>query len=142
MRDIEITQIDQLKQTLPETIFKRCQYVVEENERVVQAKTALKKNNIVLLGKLMYQSHEGLKNLYEVSCAELDFLVAFTKNKSYILGSRMMGGGFGGCTISIIASDQKKKFVEKVTAAYQQQFGIALSPYSVSIEDGAHIISI
>jgi len=141
LRDVKASEIDQLETLLPSVIFKRCQYVVEENERVIKAKAALQKKDIITLGKLMFQSHEGLKNLYEVSCAELDFLVDCAKKEPAVLGSRMMGGGFGGSTISIIASNEKAAFVDKVALAYQQQFGIELSPYTVAIEDGAHIVS-
>jgi len=141
LRDVKPSEMNQLKTLLPSTIFKRCQYVIEENERVLKAKSTLQKNDLITLGKLMFQSHEGLKNLYEVSCEELDFLVDCAKKEPFILGSRMMGGGFGGSTISIIKSNLRANFVERILIAYKQQFGIELSPYSITIEDGAHIIS-
>ncbi len=141
LREIPAKDLEKIKLILPSLIFNRCQHVIEENERVLSACTALQKHDLNSLGKLMYQSHKSLKNLYEVSCAELDFLVDFAKKEPAVLGSRMMGGGFGGSTISIVKSDETANFIEQVSLAYQQQFGIDLTPYSVTIEDGASIIS-
>jgi galactokinase len=93
------------------------------------------------LGELIYASHFSLQNDYKVSCAELDFLVQETINKEFILGSRMMGGGFGGCTINIIELSKVDAFVEEVSESYRNEFGIDLTKYSVSIEDGTHAVS-
>ncbi len=126
---------------MPEVIFRRCHHVVTENNRVLAASDALKRGNIKKLGELIYQSHFSLQNDYEVSCSELDFLVQLTIDKDYILGSRMMGGGFGGCTLNIIDKKQVNHFIELASKQYRDQFGIDLTPYSVSIENGAKLIA-
>ena len=104
------------------------------------ATNALLEENYVLLGDLMYQSHYSLQNDYEVSCPELNFLVEKTLSKGYILGSRMMGGGFGGCTINIIENKMIDEFWDEVSTQYKGHFGIDLSPIEVAIGDGARVI--
>lgn len=136
LRDINLDQLLTKKEALPEIIFRRCRHVVSENERVLRATKALQAGDQAALGELMYQSHFSLQNDYEVSCPELDYLVRATIDKDYVLGSRMMGGGFGGCTINIIERSRKDEFLEKISQAYAATFGIDLTPYTVSIEDG------
>lgn len=137
LRDVSLDMLSPMKNSLPERIFRRCHHVVAENKRVQQATQALLEGQHNQLGQLMYQSHFSLQNDYEVSCPELDFLVQQTVDKGYILGSRMMGGGFGGCTINIINQKFKQHFVEEASGAYWKQFHIHLDVYAVSIEDGA-----
>ena len=84
----------------------------------------------------MYSSHKGLKDLYEVSCSELDYIVDFTKKLNYVLGSRMMGGGFGGCTINLIEKNHIDTFVEDVSKNYLKTFGKNLTPIKVNIGNG------
>lgn len=141
LRDVSMGQLEALKNNFDETHFNRCKYVIEENTRTLKAKESLQQNNLTRLGALMYQSHKGLQNLYEVSCPELDFLVDAAKTEKAIIGSRMMGGGFGGSTISIISKQAIGKFVETVSKAYKTKFGIDLTPYIVSIENGASVIT-
>ena len=88
----------------------------------------------------MYKSHEGLKNLYEVSCKELDFLVDHSKKHNYVLGSRMMGGGFGGCTINLIKEDNIKSYIKLVSEKYLNKFQKKLTPIEISIENGINTI--
>ena len=88
----------------------------------------------------MYKSHEGLKNLYEVSCEELDFLVDYSKKYNYVLGSRMMGGGFGGCTINLIKEDHVQSYIEIVSQKYLNKFQKTLTPIEISIENGINTI--
>lgn len=88
----------------------------------------------------MYQSHFSLQNDYEVSCPELDFLVQQTLDKNYILGNRMMGGGFGDCTINVIEKTQVETFKKIAAEQYHQKFGVRLTPYEVAIEDGAGLL--
>lgn len=140
LRDISYKEFSTSKDKLPDLIAKRCRHVILENGRVLLATQALKKKNFHKLGELIYQSHNSLQNDYEVSCEELDFLVQLTKDKEYILGSRMMGGGFGGCTLNIINKHSVDKFIDIATTSYRQQFGIDLSPYSVFIENGSSIV--
>ena len=85
---------------------------------------------------MMFQTHDGLKNLYEVSCKELDFLVDAARENKQVIGSRLMGGGFGGCTINIVKSEGAYSFVEKIIDDYKKQFDIEAESYKVKIVDG------
>ena len=120
--------------------FKRALYVSQENQRVLKSTKLLKSSNFVDFGKIMYKSHEGLKNLYEVSCKELDFLVDYSKKYNYVLGSRMMGGGFGGCTINLIKEDYIKSYIKIVSEKYFNKFKNKLTAIEISIEDGIKTI--
>ena len=140
LRDVSYDMLEQASTDLPSTIFNRCKHIVSENDRVLQATQALLNKDFVQLGKLVYQSHFSLQNDYEVSCKELDFLVQKTLDKNYILGSRMMGGGFGGCTISIIEKDKVDQFTELAAKNYRTYSGTDLTPYTVSIENGTQSI--
>lgn len=121
--------------------FKRAKYVIEEIERTKAACDDLKMYQLTAFGKKMFETHDGLSKLYEVSCPELDFLVAFVQNNDMVLGARMMGGGFGGCTINIIKSSEVATIIKEITEAYQKSTGKQLQHYLVSIEDGATIVS-
>jgi len=123
------------------TIYRRCKYVVEENNRLLTACVDLKKGNLAELGRKMYASHRGLSRDYEVSCPELDFLVDQVKNNRGVLGARMMGGGFGGCTLNIVREEELEELLEKVTYAYRKETGLPLSYYVASIENGTELIS-
>jgi galactokinase len=136
LRDVSMEQLLENKNLLSHSVYRRCHHVVSENQRVIEATEVMKNGDHKALGQLIYQSHFSLQNDYEVSCKELDFLVQQTMNKDYVLGSRMMGGGFGGCTINIIHMDHIETFVEEVSADYKETFGVDLTPYFVSIEDG------
>ena len=91
-------------------------------------------------GRLMYDSHEGLKNLYEVSCDELDFMVDFSKEHKEILGSRLMGGGFGGCTINLILESFIDEYINKISDEYYKKYSINLESIIGSISDGICVV--
>jgi galactokinase len=124
------------KEEMGEKIYKRCLYVVEEILRTKRAGKLLKENDLIGFGQLMFQTHEGLKNLYEVSCKELDFLVDAAKQNPDVIGARLMGGGFGGCTINIIKSEGVQSFLSKIIPAYKKQFNIDAENYEVKVVDG------
>jgi len=128
--------IKEFVSSLPAKVYDRALYASQENQRTLKAVEALKGKNIKEFGKLMYASHEGLSTLYEVSCKELDFLVDYTKNLNYVLGSRMMGGGFGGCTINLLHKDQLDNFINEISNAYHKEFEVNLTPIAVNISDG------
>ena len=117
-------------------IFKRCKYVVQENQRLLGACDDLKKGDVKALGKKMFETHRGLQYDYEVSCRELDFLVDFVKNNEDVAGARMVGGGFGGCTINLVRADAVEKLVEQISTAYLKEMNLPLSVYPVSVENG------
>ena len=114
---------------------------MEENQRVLEAAESLKINDLNRLGKLLYASHQGQSLKYEVSCPELDFLVNLSKSEDHVLGARMMGGGFGGCTLNLIHKDGMDEFVEKASKAYKEKFGIELSHFVTVPSQGTLIIN-
>lgn len=140
LRDVGMGMLKHYAAGMDATVFKRCKYVIEENERLLGACDDLKQGDITALGKKMFQTHEGLQHDYEVSCKEIDFLVGFVKGNDAVAGARMMGGGFGGCSINLIKEDAVEKLVEEISTAYKKETGLTLSVYFVSIEDGACII--
>ena len=117
--------------------LKRARHAVHENQRTIQAVEALKNNNIALFGKLMNASHESLKTDYEVSCPEIDLLVDLAQSMPGVIGSRITGGGFGGCTVSIVKNDTVDRFVKEIGSAYQKETGHEAEFYIVEIGDGA-----
>ncbi|UII78718.1 galactokinase [Flagellimonas sp. CMM7] len=121
---------------LPFKIFDRLLYVVQENARTIAASEALETGNLEAFGQKLFESHEGLKNLYKVSCGELDFLVDFAQEYKGVIGSRMMGGGFGGCTINLVHKDRMDSFITEAALAYNLKFNIRLSSFTVAIGDG------
>jgi len=121
--------------------YTKCSYVVAEIARVKKAAKALKEGDLKELGELMFQTHEGLSKAYEVSCKELDFLVEQVKGLDDVLGARMMGGGFGGCTINIVKCEAIDALIEKVSKHYHEKFGLSLSAYVVQTANGSETIS-
>ncbi len=130
------------EQQMGEAIFMRCKYVVQEIDRTRQAAELLQQNDLTGFGKLMYATHEGLSKLYHVSCAELDFLVELAAANKNVIGARLMGGGFGGCTINIVADNGVDEFITHATAAYEKQFNILPEAYVVEISEGTGMINI
>ena len=121
-----------------ETRRKRAKHAVYENQRTIEAVAALKKNNITRFGELMNQSHISLRDDYEVSCDEIDVLVEEAWKIEGVIGSRITGGGFGGCTVSIVKNEAVSEFQEKIKTAYKEKTGIDCEFYIVDISDGAH----
>jgi galactokinase len=140
LRDINLQMLEEMQGQLDPVVYKRCSYIIEENERLLRGCELLEKGDIAGFGAKMYGSHEGLSAKYEVSCPELDFLVAYTKDKPYIVGARMMGGGFGGCTINLVAQDEKEAFIREISKAYKDRFSVALKTYQTSITDGTGML--
>jgi len=122
-------------------IFRRCKYVVEEKQRLLEGCEDLKRGDLRGLGLKMYATHDGLSREYEVSCPELDFLVDAVRANEAVAGARMMGGGFGGCTINIVRNEAIDKLVEDLSPAYQQATGLQLTAYIAQIEEGTTILS-
>ena len=140
LRDATIEMLE--KYVLPKDIliYNRCKYVVEENRRLISACADLENGNIEALGKKMFATHEGLKSLYEVSCPELDFLVDQVKGHPAVLGARMMGGGFGGCTINIVKEGAIESLVAMLEPLYEKHTQKQLSHYIASIEAGTSML--
>ncbi|MGN7720853.1 galactokinase [Chitinophaga sp. 22620] len=140
LRNLTSAQVEQYKDKLPPKVYDRCRYVTEENERVEKACAHLQRNELKEAGELMFASHEGLSKLYEVSCPELDFLANLARQRPEVAGARMMGGGFGGCTINLVRSSAVDAFVNFVQGEYENKYGKAPEVYVTSIEDGAKVV--
>jgi galactokinase len=138
LREVSTIQLYQYESQLEPLLYKRAKHVAEENQRVMDFVAAMAEKNWKRAGALMYASHDGLKDDYEVSCAELDFLVKFTIDIEGVTGSRMMGGGFGGCTINLVKSHAVDEVIEQVSTAYQNTYGVTPKVYIANTSDGAH----
>jgi len=140
LRDVGSGMVFSEKRHLRDVLFRRCQFVVEENKRVHFACDALKNNNLKLFGELLCQSHEGLRRLYEVTCPETDFLTENARRDPAVLGARQVGGGFGGCTLNLVRRDAVADFQERIKAAYREKWGKQLNFYAVEITNGVEAI--
>jgi galactokinase len=138
-RDCTENQVMSLKDKMTKDVYKRSLFVVKEIKRVILACEALDNGDIPTLGKLMFETHEGLSVDYEVSCAELDMIVDTLKKDEAVVGSRLMGGGFGGCTINLIKKGQEERIKKQLSALYMETFGIELKIYDVKISNGTSL---
>jgi galactokinase len=123
LRDVTADDLEHLRSELPEIIYQRCRHVVTENDRVLRAADALRSGDLLLFGKLMDESHRSLRDDYQVSCKELDLMVEFANEVEGVFGARMTGGGFGGCTINLVASDRVDAFKQYVAPRYAEAVG-------------------
>lgn len=139
LRDVTLEMLNEAKPNLDDLVYQRCKYVIEENDRVLEVCEALKENNIEKVGDIMYETHKGLSETYEVSCAELDLLVDLAKETEKVVGSRMMGGGFGGCTINLVDSKYKSDVVKYIRAEYKRRMNKEIKVYPVAISDGVKL---
>ena len=137
LRDVTMADLTNHKTELAEVVYRRCRHVISENERVLDAAKALDAADLNLFGRLMYESHRSLQQDYEVSCKELDLLVEIASSCEGVYGSRMTGGGFGGCTITLVRAHSVAAFQEKVTHAYKEKTGIMPDIYICSAAQGA-----
>lgn len=142
LRDVSLELLKRHQNEFDPVVFKRCLYVVKENLRVEEAFSALAKNNIKALGDLMNQTHIGLRDNYEVSCKELDQLFDLAQKSDDVIGARMMGGGFGGCTINVVKKGKVDSFKEEVIRDYYDVKGIDPEIYVVKIKDGTGLMQI
>ncbi|MFI3320813.1 MAG: galactokinase [Rikenellaceae bacterium] len=136
LRGVLLAQVEELKDKISDEDFHRAKYVVGEEQRVLAACEALIQGDFETVGEQMYATHEGLSKDYEVSCEELDFLAEVAKECG-VTGCRMMGGGFGGCTINLVRKDLHDSFVETVVARFQEKYGIKAGVIDVNISEGA-----
>ena len=139
LRDVDMDMLRSYKDKVSEEDFKRAEYVIEEIQRVLDVSDALEAGDYETVGEKMYETHEGMSMLYEVSCEELDFLNEIAKSCN-VTGSRVMGGGFGGCTINLVKNEFYDLFIETAKKEYQAKFGKSPKVYDVVISDGARRI--
>ena len=136
LRDVDKEMLANVKAEMREIVFRRCSFIIAENTRVLQMAKALESNNLKEVGALLYEAHEGISTGYEVSCKESDFLVDFSKANPQVLGARQTGGGFGGCTLNIVAENAVEGFVLDAATAYKKAFDIDLEWFEVSPSSG------
>ena len=141
LRDVTREELDRYAGELPDTVLQRCRHVVTENERVAQAAICLRNNDPLGFGRLMAESHRSLRDDYEVSCAELDLMVEIAGRTKGVLGSRMTGGGFGGCTINLVRSENVSQFRDMISSEYQTKTGRHPEIYVSHPAGGAEEIS-
>jgi len=136
LRDATEEMLFKFVKPFSEIVYNRCSFIVEEIQRLLNSCNDLENNNMQAFGKRMFETHAGLKDLYEVSCQELDLLVDLVKNDPNVIGARMMGGGFGGCTINLVKTEAVEALIKKVGDTYQAKTGTEMLAYVVEIEDG------
>lgn len=140
LRDVDLEKLQRHQSELPEVVYRRCRYVITEKDRLLQGCQALQNHDLETFGDLMYTTHTGLSKDYEVSCPELDFLAESARPMAEVSGTRMMGGGFGGCTINLVIGKEVDTFSKKIQKLYQERFGKTPEVYITQIEDGVTII--
>ena len=137
LRDVTMSTLERFRDKLPEVIYKRCRHVVSENSRVVEATDELEQGDLYTFGELMRGSHRSLRDDYEVSCEELDLMVDLANQANGVYGARMMGGGFGGCTVNLVQASRVDSFKEIVAKGYADFTGREPEIYVCSAEQGA-----
>lgn len=141
LRDVDLAMLETHVKPKDLEVYTKCSFVVKEIGRLLTAAEQLENGNLQGLGKLMFETHEGLSKDYEVSCKELDFLVDAVKPLDYVLGARMMGGGFGGCTINIVKEEKIADLIEELSSKYSLHFGLKLGSYTVQTDNGTSLYS-
>ena len=137
LRDADMEDLERIKAEISEEDYMRAEYVIGEKQRVLDVCAALEAGDYNTVGERMYQTHEGMSKLYEVSCEELDFLNDVAKECG-VTGSRIMGGGFGGCTINLVKDELYDNFIANAKAKFNEKYGHEPKVYDVIISDGAH----
>ena len=140
LRDATEKNLNLIKDKISKSEYNKALYVIRENKRVKEFTKAIKQKDFKLMGELMYETHEGLTKDYKVSCEELDFLVETTKSMDFVHGSRMMGGGFGGCTINLVEQRNIDNFKTTIENKFKAIFNRPCSIYDVNISKGTHLI--
>jgi len=140
LRDADMNMVNDCLKAGDQIVYNRCRFVVEEIQRLQDACDDLVKHDLVSFGKKMFDTHDGLSHLYEVSCPEADALVDMVRNEESVLGARMMGGGFGGCTINLVKKEKMQELISTVSTQYTSQFGHTPKTYIVTIDDGTSLI--
>lgn len=141
LRDVNPEQLKQHRSEIDPVVFKRCLYVLEENQRLLEGCDFLEAGRLGDFGKLMYASHEGLSRDYAVSCAESDFLVNAAKSFPEVKGARQMGGGFGGCIITLVEKEHADRFIKGIQEKYERGYGKTPDSFIMNIAEGARLLS-
>jgi galactokinase len=137
LRDVTIEQLEQFGWVLPDVVYRRCRHVITENARVLSAANALERSDLNTFGTLMAESHRSLRDDYEVSCKELDLMIELARAVEGVYGARMTGGGFGGCTINLVAVKHVEEFRVRVATGYEQETKLKPEIYICNASNGA-----
>jgi galactokinase len=140
LRDVDLEMLEQQRAGMSSEVYRRCRHVVKENQRVLDSVQALRQGELARFGQLMNESHDSLRDDYEVSCPEVDLLVNLARDTPGVLGARITGGGFGGCTVNLVAAATVKQFTQAVWRVYQEQTGIEPRFFSCMPAQGAKLI--
>ena len=140
LRDVTMAQLEKHQQLLSNVVYRRCRHVVSENDRVLESAQVLRSGNAADLAPLLAHSHRSLRDDYQVSCAELDAMVEIASRQPGVCGARMTGGGFGGCTINLVAAEHAPSFRSHVAAAYEKETGVRPEIYICEASHGAEIV--
>ena len=141
LRDVSVEQLEKYRADLPEKIYQRCEHVVWENQRVLESSKALASGDLSAVGECMAASHRSLRDLYQVSCFELDLMVESAQGLPGFFGGRMTGGGFGGCTVNLVNTPDAAAFAERIASRYQERTGIHPDVFVSAASDGASVPS-
>jgi galactokinase len=139
LRDVEIDDFDLYADSLPEPVRRRCNHVITENARTVAAIEALERGLLDRFGELMFASHESLRRDYEVSCRELDLLVEIASRCDGVFGARLTGGGFGGSTVNLVATDSVDNFIDAIVREYENETGLRADCYACQASAGVRV---
>lgn len=142
LRQVTMEMLEEYVKMQEPLVFQRCSFIVNEIWRVKKAVKAIVNKDFKALGQLMYDAHKGLSEDYDVSCQELDFLVGQVKHNNAVIGARMMGGGFGGCTINLIRKDKIESVITNISQTYKVEFGIELRIYKLKLSGSTEQISV
>ncbi len=140
LRDATRAQLEACRDALPDEVYRRCRHVIAEDERVVESVAALRRGDLARFGALMNASHDSLRDDYAVSCNEVDLLVDLARAVPGVLGARITGGGFGGCTVNLCRTSSVERFREEVLPRYQAATGMTARVFQSSAADGAHVV--
>jgi galactokinase len=140
LRDVTEAMLQECVLPIDPSTYQRCKYVVQEMQRLQDVCDDLKQGNLAALGQKMFATHDGLSKDYNVSCKELDYLVDAVRDHPAVIGARMMGGGFGGCTINIIKNEAIATITDTIAHNYRQAMQLDFSAYVMSVEDGTALL--
>jgi galactokinase len=137
LRDVNVEQLEEYRAGLSAVVYRRCRHVITENARVLSAADALERSDLRAFGKLMRESHQSLRDDYEVSSEELDLMVELAQKVEGIYGARMTGGGFGGCTVNLVAEEHTEQFQQRVAQEYERITKLKPEIYVCTAANGA-----
>ncbi|WP_176085426.1 galactokinase [Martelella sp. HB161492] len=140
LRDVTIEDLEENRDFLPEVTYRRCRHIITENERVLDAADALENGDLKTFGRLMNASHASMRDDYEISCPEIDILVEIGQRQTGVYGSRMTGGGFGGCTVSLVEAEHVDAFIENVAAEYEKATGLKSPIFACAPQAGVSVL--